>query len=102
MAAIEEALLTERLETASARARVTASSLPEPAFVYEISTFVIHGSEIFGKATEQGRREFVARRLLHRLPVLSIEEVERIDMTPGAAADTVILRVWSRVDPPLK
>jgi len=102
MAAIEEALLTERLETASARARATASSLPEPAFVYEISTFVIHGSEIFGKATEQARREFVARRLLHRLPVLSIEEVERIDMTPGAAADTVILRVWSRVDPPLK
>ena len=70
-------LLTERIEPAPVRGRAGPASVPEPAFVYEISTFVIEGVEIFGKATDQARREFVERRLLHRLPVLSIEEVER-------------------------
>jgi hypothetical protein len=101
MAAIEDALRAERLEAPPMRARGAVSAVPEPAFVYEISTFVIQGVEIFGKATNEARREFVARRLLHRLPVLTIDEVERIDMNPGAAADTVIVRVWTRVEPPI-
>jgi hypothetical protein len=102
MAAIEEALRTEGFEAPASRGRAAPAPAPEAAFVHEISTFVIQGVEIFGKATDQARREFVERRLLHRLPVLSMDEVERIDMTPGAAAHTVILRVWTRVDPPIK
>ena len=107
--AIEEALRTERQDdalpsrpAASSRTRAASAAAPEPAFVFEISTFVVEGAEVFGKASERQRREFVAQRLLHRLPVLSIDEVVRIDMTPGAAPNTVILRVWSRVDVPSK
>jgi hypothetical protein len=100
LAFIEDALRAERIEPAPSRPRQGASSVPEPAFIFEISTFVVEGAEVFGKASEAARRDFVAKRLLHRLPVLSIDDVIRIDLTPGAAANTIILRVWSRVDVP--
>jgi hypothetical protein len=99
LAAIEDALRTERLE-APTDARGAATAVPEPAFIFEISTFVVQGTEVFSKASERARRDFVARRLLHRLPVVSIDDVVRIDVTPGAAPNTVILRVWSRVSVP--
>jgi len=102
LAAIEEALLTEKVEAGQARPRPTSAAAPEPAFIFEISTFVVEGAEVFGKASERQRREFVERRLLHRLPVLSMQQVERIDMTPGATPNTMILRVWSRVDTPAR
>jgi hypothetical protein len=100
LAVIEDALRSEPLEPAPTRPRQAASSVPEPAFIFEISTFVVEGAEVFSKASDAARRDFVAKRLLHRLPVLSINDVIRIDLTPGAAANTVILRVWSRVDVP--
>jgi hypothetical protein len=100
LAAIEDALRTEKFEAAPERAPSPMSSVQEPAFVFEISTFVVDGAEVFSKASDAARRDFVARRLLHRLPVLSIGDVARIDVSPGAAPNTVILRVWSRVDVP--
>jgi hypothetical protein len=99
LAAIEDALRTERLEPPP-RGRGAVATVPDPAFIFEISTFVVEGAEVFSKASERARRDFVARRLLHRLPVLSIDDVVRIDLTPGAAPNTVILRVWSRVSVP--
>jgi hypothetical protein len=98
IAFIEDALRTERFDPGPARPRQAASSVPEPAFIFEISTFVVEGAEVFTKASDAARRDFVAKRLLHRLPVLSINDVERIDLSPGAAPNTAILRVWSRVD----
>ena len=113
LATIEEALRAEGLELAKLAAppvaaprsappsplpRSAPAAIPEPAFVFEISTFVVEGAEVFGKASERARREFVEKRILHRLPVLSIDDVTRIDLTPGAAPNTVILRVWSRVN----
>jgi len=65
--------------------------------IFEISTFVVTGEEIFGKASEASRREFVERRLLHRLPVVSMKDVVRIDLSRSPAAQTVILRVWTKV-----
>jgi len=104
LAAIEDALRAERFEAPALpsppRARSAASSMPEPAFIFEISTFVVEGAEVFSKASEASRRDFVARRLLHRLPALSMDDVVRIDLSPGAAPNTVILRVWSRVSVP--
>jgi hypothetical protein len=100
LAAIEDALRTERFEAAASSPRRGAEGAPEPAFVFEISTFVVEGVEIFSKASDRARRDFVAKRLLHRLPVLSIDDVDRIDVSPGATANTVILRVWSKVSPP--
>ncbi|MET0595890.1 MAG: hypothetical protein ABW133_24535 [Polyangiaceae bacterium] len=72
----------------------------EPAKIFEISTFIVEGDEIFSKASDQSRRDFVEQRLLHRLPALSMAEVVRIDVSRGAAPNTVILRVWSKVGPP--
>lgn len=72
----------------------------EPAQIFEISTFIVEGEEIFSKASDKSRRDFVEQRLLHRLPALSMEEVVRIDVSRGAAPNTVILRVWSKVVTP--
>ena len=110
--AIDEALATEaRAMMAAAEARHGASSAggrtglasrPDllPAQIFEVSTFIVEGDEIFSKASEQSRRDFVEQRLLHRLPALSMEEVVRIDVSRGAAPHTVILRVWSKVGQP--
>jgi hypothetical protein len=122
MAAIDEALAADarammaatEQQTADARhaasltnsagtvARAKVASLPalEPAEIFEISTFIIEGDEIFSKASERSRRDFVEQRLLHRLPALSMEEVVRIDVSRGAAPNTVILRIWSKVGQP--
>ncbi len=103
-AAIEDALVAETLATTAmadvARAQTSPLAAPGPADVFEISTFVVEGEEIFTKVSEQSRRDFVEQRLMHRLPALSMKEVVRIDVSRGAAPNTVILRVWSNVAPP--
>jgi len=105
-AAIEDALVAETLATTSraevGRPQTSPLAAPGPAEVFEISTFVVEGEEIFTKVSEQSRRDFVEQRLIHRLPALSMKEVVRIDVSRGAAANTVILRVWSKVGRPPK
>ncbi len=70
---------------------------PAATEIFGISTFVVIGEEIYGKASEASRRAFVAERLLHRLPVLSMDDVVRIDLSRSPAPDAVILRVWTKV-----
>src|SRR5262249_34998516 len=86
-AAIEDALAEEVLATTDA-SREATGKIPvgalEPAEIFEVSTFVVQGAEIFSKASDAARRAFVAERLLHRLPALSMDEVVRIDVTRGA------------------
>ena len=82
------------------RAAIASRPALEPAQIFEISTFIIEGDEIFSKASDRSRRDFVEQRLLHRLPALSMSEVVRIDFSRGAAPNTVILRVWSKVGQP--
>jgi hypothetical protein len=98
LTAIEEALRAERLEAEQVHSRPDSAGVPEEAVIFEISTFVVEGAEVFGKVQERQRREFVERRLMHRLPVTSMDQVTRIDLTPGVTPSTMILRVWSRVD----
>jgi hypothetical protein len=107
MAAAERQAVAEARHNASSAntgtaARVGPGSLPSlaPAEIFEISTFIIEGDEIFSKASEKSRRDFVERRLLHRLPALSMDEVIRIDVSRGAAPNTVIMRIWSKVGQP--
>jgi hypothetical protein len=120
MAAIDEALAAEarammaaaerqtggearHAASSSPGTRATLASLPalEPAQIFEISTFIVEGDEIFSKASDRSRRDFVEQRLLHRLPALSMNEVVRIDVSRGAADNTIILRIWSKVGQPL-
>jgi hypothetical protein len=111
MAAAEGAELaspvSETRHTASSNAAASAPrphAAPRPAItpaeIFEISTFIVEGDEIFSKASDKARRDFVEERLLHRLPALSMNEVVRIDFSRGAAPNTVILRVWSKVGAP--
>jgi hypothetical protein len=67
------------------------------AEIFEISTFVVVGDEIYTKASEPLRRAFVEQRLLHRLPVRSMQDVVRIDLSRGPVEATTVLRVWTKV-----
>jgi hypothetical protein len=65
--------------------------------IMEMVTFVVRGREVLRLSSEAARREFVAERLMHRLPVKSLDQVDRIDVTPWTVRGTVVLRVWCRV-----
>jgi hypothetical protein len=65
--------------------------------IMEMATFVVRGREVLQLSSDAARREFVADRLMHRLPVKSMEEVDRIDVTPWTVRGTVVLRVWCKV-----
>lgn len=64
--------------------------------VFEMMTFVARG-EVSELASMVARRAFVEQRLLHRLPVASMAQVDRIDVTPWTVKGTVIVRVWCSV-----
>jgi hypothetical protein len=99
-AAIEDALAAELLAVTAPAPPAVAAVADPPADIFEISTFIVQGKEIFAKATEEARRQYVEKRLLHRLPAIAMDEVVRIDVSRGAAPDSVILRIWSRVAAP--
>jgi hypothetical protein len=67
-----------------------------PCEIYEMVTFVVRG-DLARLSSTRARREFVAERLLSRLPVGNIAEVDRVDVTPWTVHGTVIVRVWCRV-----
>jgi len=68
--------------------------------VFEMMTFVARG-EVSELASTTARRAFVEERLLHRLPVAGMHEVDRVDVTPWTVKGTVIVRVWCIVPPPV-
>lgn len=65
--------------------------------LFELVTFVVRGADVSRLASERARREFVGRTLLRRLPVASIDEVERIDASPWTEQQSVVLRVLCRI-----
>jgi hypothetical protein len=64
--------------------------------IHEMVTFVVRG-ELARLSSTSARRDFVRDKLIHRLPVKSIDEVDRIDVTPWTVRGTVIVRVWCRI-----
>jgi hypothetical protein len=94
--AIANAVLSEPGVPASQRAKSTALE------VYELATFVVRGDDLAVLSSETARREFVAERLVHRLPVSTMDQVDRIDVTPWTVRGTVVLRVWCRIRPPMR
>jgi hypothetical protein len=67
--------------------------------IMEMVTFVVRGRDVLQLSSEAARREFVREKLMHRLPVESLERVDRIDVTPWTVRGTVVLRVWCKVKP---
>jgi hypothetical protein len=70
------------------------------ADIFEMVTFVLRGLDLAKFSTESIRRAFIEENLLHRLPVKSMADVDRVDMTPWTVQGTFVLRVWCRVVKP--
>jgi hypothetical protein len=64
--------------------------------IFEMLTFVLRGAEAAHLSSEALRRRFVEERLLKRLPVASMADVDRVDVAPWTVQGTLVLRVWCR------
>lgn len=82
-----------------ARRSATPAPAVEGTQIFEVLTFVLRHAEASSLKSEENRRRFVETRLLSRLPGRSMQRVSRIDLTPWTEKDTLVLRVWLRVDP---
>jgi len=67
--------------------------------IFEMMTYVVRGGDVARLASESSRRSFVEEHLLARLPVSSIADVERVDVTPWTVPGTLVVRVWCRTNP---
>ncbi|MGC4091424.1 MAG: hypothetical protein QM756_26800 [Polyangiaceae bacterium] len=67
------------------------------AEIFEMRTFVLRRADAESLNSEEARQKFVSERLAHRLPG-GAAGVSRVDITPWTEQETLILRVWSRVD----
>jgi hypothetical protein len=65
--------------------------------VLELAVFIVRDGGALLFATDAFRREFVLRRLAHRLPVASAAEIERIDVTSGPDEQHSTVRVFCAV-----
>ncbi len=77
-------------------APLTPRLAPEALEIFELLTFIIRGGGIGDLSTDALRRRFVEEHLLHRVPSGSINDVERIEVTPWTAKGTMVVRVWCR------
>jgi len=64
--------------------------------IFEMTTYVVRGGDVARLSSEAARRAFVEEHLLTRLPVASMAEVERVDVTPWTVQGTLVVRVWCR------
>lgn len=64
--------------------------------IFELLTFIIRGNAAFDLSTDALRRRFVGEHLLHRLPSRSLDDVERIEVTPWTAKGTMVVRLWCK------
>jgi hypothetical protein len=64
--------------------------------IFEMVTYVVRGGDVARLSSESARRAFVEEHLLARLPVRTMAEIERIDMTPWTVQGTLVVRVWCR------
>lgn len=98
---------TTRVKVPAPRAKMTtksyedddASAVAAELEIFEMATFVVRGGDVARLASERLRREFVEKHLLGRLPVGSMAEVDRVDVTPWTAPGTLVVRVWCRISP---
>jgi hypothetical protein len=68
-----------------------------PFSIFEMLTFVVQGPETASLSSEALRRRFVEEQLLQRLPVQSMAQVDRVDVTPWTVRGTVVVRVWCKI-----
>ena len=99
---------TATVKMPPARAKMTTKSYEDDAAsaalaeleIFEMATYVVRGGDVSRLASEALRRDFVEKHLLRRLPVTSMSEVDRVDVTPWTAPGTLVVRVWCRLSAP--
>ena len=98
---------TATVKMPPARAKMTTRSYEDDAEsalaeleIFEMATYVVRGGDVSRLASEALRRDFVEKHLLRRLPVTSMSEVDRVDVTPWTAPGTLVVRVWCRLSAP--
>jgi hypothetical protein len=82
--------------TKAAPAALAPRLAPDVLEIFELLTFIVRGSGVGDLSTDALRRRFVTEHLLHRVPSGSIDDVERIEVTPWTAKGTMVVRVWCR------
>jgi hypothetical protein len=99
LAAITTDLAQELLKALSSEERANWLLQLEDAMVLEPFRFEVRGAPMLARPNDTIRREFVAVKLLHRLPVRTIDQVERIDVAP-TADDGLTLTIWVKIPEP--
>lgn len=64
--------------------------------IFELFTFIIRGQKPSELSSDALRRRFVEQHLLSRMARASIDQVERIEVTPWTTHGTLVMRVWVR------
>jgi hypothetical protein len=80
-----------------ATAATTATAPVAGVEIFEMMTYVVRGIEPSRLSSDALRRQFVAENLLSRLPVPSMDAVDRVDVTPWTVQGTLVVRVWCRL-----
>ncbi|MCS6899351.1 MAG: hypothetical protein RMJ98_06660 [Myxococcales bacterium] len=100
LAAITTDLAQELLKALTSEERAKWLLQIDEAIVLEPFRFEVRGAPMLARPNDTIRREFVAVKLLHRLPVHSIDQVERIDVAP-TADDGLTLTIWVKIPEPV-
>jgi hypothetical protein len=76
--------------------KAQSAPVAAPLEIFELATFVLRGADTKRLATDALRRRFVEERLLKRLPVATMSDVERVELAPWTLPGTLVLRVWCK------
>lgn len=96
------ALARARAEAPEVTIGAESAAVPTPRLaadgveIFELLTFIIRGNKVGDLSTDALRRRFVEEHLLHRVPGNTVENVERIEVTPWTAKGTMVVRIWCR------
>jgi hypothetical protein len=78
------------------RAAPAPQAAPDALEIFELLTFIVRGNKVGDLSSDALRRRFVAEHLIHRVPGQSLDNVERIEVTPWTAKGTMVVRVWCK------
>lgn len=73
------------------------TAAPGVVEIFEMMTYVVRGIEAARLSSEPLRRQFVEEHLLARLPSPSMDDIDRVDVTPWTVQGTLVVRVWCRL-----
>lgn len=86
-------LATPAAAVATPAAAVAAAGVE----IFEMMTYVVRGADASRLSSEVLRRSFVEEHLLPSLPTASMDDVDRVDVTPWTVQGTLVVRVWCRL-----